>query len=64
MVAEQPKDSPGKTSSCCREAAIRPVGTGSISQLPLCSLAINLVQKTSTLFAASPQLIGLKKRQV
>lgn len=61
MVAEQPKDSPGKTSL---GVAIRPVGTGSISQLPLCSLAINLVQKTSTLFAASPQLIGLKKRQV
>lgn len=64
VAAEQPKDSWQTELLCCREAAIRPVGTGSISQLSLHSLAINLVQKTGTFFAASPQLIDPKKRQI
>lgn len=39
-------------------------GSDSISQLSLCFLAIRLVQKTGTFFAASPQVIALKKRQI
>lgn len=45
VAAEQPKDSPGKEISRVAGRQ-RSVGTGSISQLSLCFLAINVVQKT------------------
>lgn len=64
MAAEQPKGSPAERAALLQGGRIGLVGTGSISQLSLSFLAINQVQKTGRLLAASPQLADVKKRQV